>query len=45
MVAILAGWWPFIAFGYGLFVFLSYLAEATGYRIFGRLLPQQSRKT
>ncbi|HPX40276.1 MAG TPA: hypothetical protein PLF51_07545, partial [Candidatus Hydrogenedentes bacterium] len=40
VVAILAGWWPFIAFGYGLFVFLSYLAEATGYRIFGRLLPQ-----
>ena len=40
VVSILAIWWPFVAFGYGLTVFIVYLAEFTGYRIFGRLLPQ-----
>ncbi len=40
VVAILALWWPLVAFGYGLAVFTVYLAEFTGYRIFGRLLPQ-----
>ncbi|HOD51492.1 MAG TPA: M28 family peptidase [Candidatus Hydrogenedentes bacterium] len=40
LVAILAVWWPYIAFGYGLTVFLCYLAEFTGYRVLGRLLPQ-----
>ena len=40
VVSVLALWWPFVGFGYGLTVFLLYLAEFTGYRIFGRLLPQ-----
>ncbi|MFO7974364.1 MAG: M28 family peptidase [Candidatus Hydrogenedentota bacterium] len=40
VVSIVAIWWPFVAFGYGLMVFLLYLAEFTGYRLLGRLLPQ-----
>lgn len=40
VVSIVAFWWPFAAFGYGLVVFLLYLAEFTGYRLLGRLLPQ-----
>ncbi len=40
VVAIIAAWWPLVAFGYGLFIFLCYLAESTGYRLFGRFLPQ-----
>jgi len=40
VVSIVAAWWPFVAFGYGLAVFLLYLAEFTGYRLLGRLLPQ-----
>lgn len=39
VVALLALWRPPVAFGYGLVVFLSYLAEFTGYRVMSRLMP------
>lgn len=34
----LAFWWPTVAFFYGFFVFLAYLAEIFGYPVFSRLL-------
>lgn len=39
-VALIATWFPRAAFVYGLAVFTAYLAEFSGYRILGRLLPQ-----
>ena len=38
--ALFAVWWPWIGFGYGLAIFLMYMAEITGYAVMGRLLPQ-----
>ena len=40
VVALLAVWWPWIAFGYGLVVFSAYLGEFTGYDVLGRFWPQ-----
>ncbi|MBX7256208.1 MAG: Zn-dependent exopeptidase M28 [Candidatus Hydrogenedentes bacterium] len=40
VVALLASWEPWLAFTYGCIVFLLYLAEFSGYRILGNLLPQ-----
>ncbi|MBI3119274.1 MAG: M28 family peptidase [Candidatus Hydrogenedentes bacterium] len=40
VVSLLAVWWPLVAAAYGLFVFLCYLAEFLGYRVFARMLPQ-----
>jgi len=39
VIALIAAWWPAIAFFYGLFVFLAYLVEFNGYRVFERFLP------
>lgn len=39
-VGIAAIWFPRLAFGYGVLVFLAYLAEFTTYRLTARLLPQ-----
>lgn len=39
-VAIAAIWFPWLAFAYGLLVFVAYLAEFTTYRVAARLLPQ-----
>lgn len=38
-VGILSIWWPWVAFGYGLAVFLLYMAEFTGYSAMSRFLP------
>jgi hypothetical protein len=40
VVAVLALWWPTVAFVYGLAVFAAYLGEFLGFRLFSRLLPQ-----
>jgi hypothetical protein len=40
VIALLAFWWPWIAFGYGVTIFVLYIAEFSGYRILGHLLPQ-----
>lgn len=40
VIALLAFWWPWIAFAYGAMVFVLYMAEFSGYRILGHLLPQ-----
>lgn len=40
IVALAATWWPRLALIYGSLVFVAYLAEALGYRIFSRLLPR-----
>ena len=40
VVALLASWEPWVAFAYGCVVFFLYLAEFSGYRILGNLLPQ-----
>ncbi len=40
VVAALAMWIPWFAFGYGLFVFAAYLAEVCGYRVLSRFLPK-----
>lgn len=40
IVALLAFLWPWIAFIYGVCVFLMYLAEFSGYRILAHILPQ-----
>ena len=40
VVALIGYWWPLAGFVYGLFVFFCYLAEITGLRLVGRLLPQ-----
>ncbi len=39
VVTVIAAWWPAIALGYGLIIFLAYLMEFMGYRVFERLLP------
>jgi hypothetical protein len=39
IIAVLAYWWAWAAFAYGALVFLLYMAEFSGYRILGRLLP------
>lgn len=39
-VALLAHWFPLVAFGYGLVVFLMYLLEISGFPTFSLLLPQ-----
>jgi len=39
VVTVLAVWWPAIALGYGFAIFLAYLMEFMGYRLFERLLP------
>lgn len=39
IVALLALWKPPVAFGYGVIVFFTYLAEFTGYRLMSRILP------
>ncbi len=41
-VALLALWLPAVAFVYGMLVFVTYMAESTGYRIFSRFLPEYS---
>ena len=38
-VAVLALWWPWVFFGYGIAVTLAYMAELTGYDVFARFLP------
>jgi hypothetical protein len=40
LVSLLAHWFPWMAFTYGVGVFMAYLAEATGYRVLARLFPQ-----
>ncbi|MCC6698323.1 MAG: M28 family peptidase [Candidatus Hydrogenedentes bacterium] len=40
VVALLAFWWPWLSFAYGLLVFVLYMAEFSGYRILAHLLPQ-----
>lgn len=40
IVAALASIWPVVAGAYGVIVFLAYMAEITGYSVFGRFLPQ-----
>ena len=40
VVTVLAVWWPLIALLYGGIVFTLYLAEASGYAILTRLMPQ-----
>ena len=40
VVALLAFWWPWLAFSYGLLVFILYMAEFSGYRVLAHLLPQ-----
>jgi len=40
VVTVLAIWWPLIGFLYGGFIFTLYLAEASGYAILERLMPQ-----
>lgn len=40
VVALIGYWWPLAGFAYGIFVFFCYLAEITGFRLVGRLLPQ-----
>jgi len=39
VVAVLAHFWPWIAFCYGSATFVLYLAEVTGYRTISRLMP------
>lgn len=39
-VAVIALWFPWVMFGYGLAVFLLYMAEFTGYSVLSRFLPQ-----
>lgn len=38
-ISLVALWWPTVAFFYGIFVFLCYMAEMMGYAVFSRLLP------
>lgn len=40
VVALLATWFPWGGLGYGLVVFMLYMAEFTGYPVLRRLLPQ-----
>jgi hypothetical protein len=40
VVAVFAHWWPLVALVYGGIVFTLYLAEANGYAILTRLMPQ-----
>jgi Peptidase family M28 len=37
--ALLALWWPWVFFAYGIAVTLAYMAELTGYNVFARFLP------
>ncbi len=40
IIALLAFWWPWVAFAYGILVFTLYMAEFSGYRVLAHLLPQ-----
>ncbi len=40
VVGLVAGWWPRLAFFYGLFVFLAYILELFHFPVFSRFLPQ-----
>ena len=40
IVGAIAFWWPEVAFGYGLAVFILYMAEFSGFRGLSRFLPQ-----
>ncbi|GMW03277.1 MAG: hypothetical protein AMXMBFR84_44110 [Candidatus Hydrogenedentota bacterium] len=40
IIALVASWWPWIGFGYGVTVFLLYFVELSGHHVLSRLLPQ-----